>query len=378
MSFKDAPPVGYTLQISSNPSGAKIFLQDTYKGTTPLKITDLEKQTYRIRIEKAGYNPIEDKIVFMRDAARIYDLRPLRLQEELLLTPQEELTQQEELLTPQEEALLRQQEEKILKRIEELQQQRTQEQALKQGPGEEKEAIPEGMVKIPAGRFIMGSSVSNVQAAFEECDQRKGKGKCRKSLFKSQMPQHEVYIDEFYIDKYEVTVGDYKKFAQVRDCGGMNKRGDNYPAACVTWDEARSYCRKSGKRLPTEAQWEKASRGGLEGKKYPWGDSIDPSKANYDSDGPKPVGNYEPNEYGVYDMAGNVMEWVDDWVEEDYYQNSPIYNPARRMGVRNTLGKIIRGGAWDSWDSLLWTSFRNGAQPTFWRHNLGFRCAKKE
>ena len=181
-------------------------------------------------------------------------------------------------------------------------------------------AVPEGMVLIPAGEFRMGSNNSN----------------------SSEKPVHTVYVDAFYMDIYEVTNAQYKRFVDANPQCGKDRipssyhagnylkhwngnsypRGKgNHPVSYVSWYGAMAYARWAGKRLPTEAEWEKAARGGLEGKKYPWGDSIDSSKANYGQNvgNTIAVGIYPSNQYGLYDMTGNVWEWCLDAYNLDAY-----------------------------------------------------------
>jgi formylglycine-generating enzyme required for sulfatase activity len=154
-------------------------------------------------------------------------------------------------------------------------------------------------------------------------------------------PVHTVELDVFYMDKAEVRVGQFKQL--VNEAGySYNKwndvdkysPGDRYPMIYVSWNDAVAYAKWVGKRLPTEAEWEYAARGGLAGKRYPWGDEISHDNANYDgTDGQSkwskcaPVGSFAPNGYGLYDMAGNVWEWTADWYAKDYYQNSSAKNP---------------------------------------------------
>jgi len=191
------------------------------------------------------------------------------------------------------------------------------------------------MVLIPTGEFEMGDQHRGLHAG------------CR--------PVHTVYLDAFYVDKYEVTVGQYKKFIEATghrapDWHAVSKYSptDEYPIIWVSWLDAAAYAQWAGKRLLTEAQWEKAARGGLVGKKYPWGDSEpDGSNANFADRNWSPtssfswsyetvddgygftarVGSYAPNGYGLYDMAGNVWEWCADEYDADYYSISPKNNP---------------------------------------------------
>ena len=163
-------------------------------------------------------------------------------------------------------------------------------------------------------------------------------------------------------------------------------KGDNLPVERVLWTEANEYCEKAGKRLPTEAEWEKAARGGTD-TLYPWGNEVESGKANFCDvnckayikaqqfdDGYKttaPVGSYPPNGYGLYDMAGNVWEWVSDWFDKKYYENAPRKNP---KGPPKGMKKGLRGGSWGNNASAMRISSRS------WAHNSrvsrrGFRCA---
>jgi len=198
-------------------------------------------------------------------------------------------------------------------------------------------------------------------------------------------PAHKVYLDAFYIDKYEVNNDDYASFVTVtgrakpwhwKD-GKVPKGEDRFPIYNVNWNDAEAYCKWAGKRLPTEAEWEKAARGSLDRKAFPWGD-IDngaaSTHANTNSVGPLPVGSFPPNNYGLYDMVGNVWEWLQDWYERNYYSVSPRRNP---QGPDEGLYKVIRGGGWsDIQDKNVMNHFRNFQDPEQGVSTLGFRCAK--
>jgi formylglycine-generating enzyme required for sulfatase activity len=224
------------------------------------------------------------------------------------------------------------------------------------------------MVSIPAGEFMMGSEDG-------DADER---------------PAHKVTVDGFSIDVYEVTVGEYGDF--LRSGGGhvppdWNKMNHmkyhKRPVMGVDWADAAAYCKSVGKRLPTEAEWEKAARG-TDGRVYPWGNDPPTSlHGNYGKYGTNdleallPVGSLEKGKspYGVYDMAGNVWEWVSDWYDTDYYKNSPQQNPE---GLPTGGFKVIRGGAWNSSAKNLRSSDRYWDPPSFRSLYLpGFRCAKK-
>ena len=162
----------------------------------------------------------------------------------------------------------------------------------------------------------------------------------------------------------------------------------SHPVVLVPYDDAVAYCRwlsdALGRiaRLPTEAEWEKAARGGTDGQRYPWGDDIDPSRGNFLSDpavknerGTRPTGTYPANGYGLYDMAGNVWEWVSDWYASDYYSISDSRNP---RGPESGSMRIVRGGSWVNEDiGMLRCAYRHQVPPDTYAHSVGFRivCA---
>lgn len=228
-------------------------------------------------------------------------------------------------------------------------------------------AAPDDMVLVPAGEFSMGSPEGDPD----------------------EKPAHKVQISAFFMDKYEVTVKQYAAFLQ--ESGGdrpaewktMNKTANqNRPVMGVDWAEAARYCKWVGKRLPTEAEWEKAARG-TDGRLYPWGnDPPTPLHANYgkkewnNHEALVPVGTLEAGKspYGIYDMAGNVWEWVSDWYDNDYYKNSPSDSPA---GPPTGGFKVIRGGSWNTSARNLRAADRYFDPPSFRSQYVpGFRCAK--
>ena len=221
------------------------------------------------------------------------------------------------------------------------------------------------MILIPAGEFIMGSPES-------EGDD-------------DEHPQHTVFLDAFYIDKYEVTNAQYKQFM---DATGHEAPGlwnderfnqPNQPVVSVSWHDAVAYAEWAGKRLPTEAEWEKAARG-TDGRKYPLGNEWDSSKCNSGVDGDgyeyaAPVGSFPDgaSPYGVMDMAGNVDEWCADLYDEDYYSRSPQQNP---KGPDSGSRRVFRGGSWDSSLTLLRCADRGNFVPTWAASDIGFRCSQ--
>jgi len=179
-------------------------------------------------------------------------------------------------------------------------------------------------------------------------------------------PAHEVELFPFTMDAHEVTALDFARFLSEIE----------YPAVGVTWYGAAAYAEWAGKKLPTEAQWEYAARGGMEGAAYPWGDEFDPLRSNLAGSftGPTPVMSYIPNGYGLFDMAGNVMEWTRDRYGEEYYIRSPEKNP--RGPIRGEE-RTVRGGAWDSIDPTT-IAERIPLLPETALEDLGFRCVVEE
>ena len=251
---------------------------------------------------------------------------------------------------------------------------------------------PEGMVLIPAGEFQMGSNAP-------EADD-------------DEQPVHTVSIDAFFMDKYEVTNLAYKKFVLANPRWGKDRidsnfhdgnylfywngndyRGGkaNHPVVHVSWYAAVAYSKWMGKRLPTEAEWEYAARGGLSGKAYPWGDVIDSGKANYGRNvevgDTTAVGKYPPNKYGLYDMAGNVWEWCLDEYNEDFYCTSPRENPLSGANnpdwvMNNFTGvktaHVLRGGSWYPYPRDVRVAVRDWGTPAGTSGVGGFRCARSQ
>ncbi|MDH5451427.1 MAG: formylglycine-generating enzyme family protein, partial [Candidatus Bathyarchaeota archaeon] len=186
------------------------------------------------------------------------------------------------------------------------------------------------LVLIPGGEFLMGSDSGGDHG-----------------------PIHKVFIDSFCLDKYEVTNAQYLRFCEAtghrlpefwnRDRFRCGLDYPNHPVIGVSWHDAIKYVAWCGKRLPTEAEWEYAAKGGLVGMSYPNGETLHPSDGNYTKSGkggPVVVGSYPPNGFGLYDMQGNVVEWVWDFYDSSYYSSSPSANP---QGLSSGKFRVIRG-----------------------------------
>ena len=253
---------------------------------------------------------------------------------------------------------------------------------------------PEGMVLIPAGTFQMGSTTGDVD----------------------EVPVHTVELDAFYIDQHEVTNAEYQAFVAAtghppprgigytavyellkNDYEPWNDPGFNHPdqpVTTVTWFDATAYCEWVGKRLPTEAEWEKAARGGLEGARYPWGDTepgntsanFADSQTEFEWRSPDvndgflftaPVGTFPPNGYGLFDMAGNVWEWCADWYSPTYYSDvQGAENPPRNpTGPDTGERRVLRGGTWYRAVHTIRNAERVSDFPNSSLNVVGFRCA---
>jgi formylglycine-generating enzyme required for sulfatase activity len=239
-------------------------------------------------------------------------------------------------------------------------------------PAVSKELDPVPMVMIPAGEFLMGNP--------------EGKGRA------DEWPQRSVYLDTFAIDQVEVTNERYMTF--VIATGHRNppnpygagpltsiKGIEQLPVVQTTWYDAKAYCGWAKKRLPTEAEWEKAARG-TDGRQFPWGNEPPTSKrANFDREWAdkktlSPVGSLPQGDspYGVKDMAGNAREWVSDWYDPDYYKHAPAKNP--QGSDKKGVVRSIRGGSWHSPLADITASARGRGGFALQTHGTGFRCAR--
>jgi formylglycine-generating enzyme required for sulfatase activity len=263
-------------------------------------------------------------------------------------------------------------------------------------------APPKAMVFIRGGTFVMGTNEG----------------------FPYEGPAHKVTLRSFWLDKYEVSVAEFARFVKATGyktegeklgwCGVFDLRagewkkvdgadwrhpegpqsnaGQEEPVTQVSWNDATSYARWAGKRLPTEAEWEYAASGGRPGLLYPWGNELRPGgrnaanwwqgifpERNTGEDGylcRAPVGRFPPNAFGLYDMAGNVWEWSADWFAETYYSRSPRVNP---KGPERGAERVLRGGSWmcsENYCRGYRVAARSHSAPDSGLNNLGFRCAR--
>ena len=321
-----------TVNITSTPSGATVYVDGTRIGVTPLRHYEIDTGARR---EK------EVTIILMLEG---YDLR----------TAKKTLRGGEDVVWefPFDGSGTSQQSEQHFQ-----------------------EKDPVKMELIPEGEFQMGSEGNDFEAEDHE------------------KPRHTVYLDEFYIDIHLVTVGQYKRF--IRETGHRDLPSwvfdysptDQHPVVGVSWHDAMAYARWANKRLPTEAEWEKAARSGLISEKYPWGNAIDASKANYDENvgaTTTPVDRYPPNAYGLHDMAGNVWEWCLDEYDATFYARSPRRNPFSRGSITETVNnfksvkseRVLRGGAWVNTAQFVRTAARDRLNPSELSDLNGFRCVR--
>ncbi len=200
---------------------------------------------------------------------------------------------------------------------------------------------------------------------------------------RNQRPQHKVFLDSFWIDRTEVTNAQFKLCLKEGVCGNPHEADyftdtsfSDYPVAYVSWAEAQTFCEWTGKKLPTEAEWEKAARGD-DGRVYPWGNrKPNSSLLNFNDNVSKTtqVGKFPlgASPYGIMDMAGNVWEWTSDWYDPDYYKVAPIINP---QGPEKGSRRVLRGGSWFSLTELVVrTTFRKASAPEIRNYTIGFRC----
>ena len=226
------------------------------------------------------------------------------------------------------------------------------------------------MVGIPASSFMMGCN----QDVDTEC-------------LDYEKPYHEVALGGFKIDTHETTQGEFADCLEAGECSAPTCDWEpgaraRHPVVCVTYQQAQDFCRWAGKRLCTEAEWERAARG-TDGRKFPWGNQdpdcdravMDDGGAGCGTQGAFAVGSKPEGKSpcGAQDMAGNVLEWTADWFATDYYQQSPAENP---IGPSSGTNRVMRGGSFNSTSLTMRASYRAQAGPVNGYSNLGIRCCK--
>jgi formylglycine-generating enzyme len=267
-----------------------------------------------------------------------------------------------------------------------------------------------GMAYVDAGPFIMGSTIDQLGNFAQMCvDYHAG---CDAGTFNDELAQKTIYVSSFWIDVYEVTNSDFELFVNrtnyittaqnsgssyvwddskhelvnISGADWLHPEGPNstianrpnYPVVHISWDDAKAFCEWAGKRLPPEAEWEKAARG-TDGRLYPWGNTWCSECSNHSLEtatGPKEVGNYPQgvSPYGVYDLLGNVSEWVSDWYDPTYYQLDNSKDP---QGPNVEMSeKVRRGGSWATRAGFLHVAWRSAAKPENTSDLVGFRCSK--
>ena len=372
------------LNITSTPDGAKVYVDSIPVGRTPIQGYQidtgirLEKQVH-VGVELSGYKSRVRKMTLKGGKQFPWDIQLDKMTEQpesLKSKPNEAQTTIEDDLTLNDKARA-------------FSPNRPQTILADDG-------VP--MVLIPAGEFQMGSGPGTTYNT-------------------PTIPAHTVYIDAFYMDVHEVTLEQYNQFIRATghrlllDNISVYSPTNRHPVVFVSWHDAMAYAKWVGKRLPTEAEWEKAARGGLVGKEHSWGNAaLDGTQCNFAdkslskvwdrgrNDGDNwadkniddgyvytaPVGSYPPNGYGLYDMMGNVWEWCFDAYDENFYTNSPYRNPIADIIVKDKKNNIIginklrvsRGASWNDGPPSIWIASRREVDPHVRWGNTGFRCVK--
>ena len=398
------------LTVMSEPMEAEVYLDGTLKGNAPITIKDITTGEHELKLHKQGYAPHTETI-------QIAIGEPLVLQRTLevgkpvmKVTPQQiklddEHLERKIMISNQGNVPLNWSASSSARWL------RITPTSGTVAPGMSIQPAMSASGELKPGQYntvarISGEGVSSVSVQMELSLKSQdmvlipaGAFQMGSYTYGDERPVHTVYLDAFHIDKYEVTNAQYKEFVdanpQWRKDRIPNKYHDgdylkdwrgnsypagksNYPVVYVSWYAANAYAKWAGKRLPTEAKWEKAARGGLVGKRYPWGDSISRNDANYSGTGGKdrwketsPVGRFSPNGYGLYDLSGNVWEWCSDWYAKDYYGKSPARNP---KGPRSGIWQVIRGGSWYNRTGFLRCADRYYSSLIKTDNDIGFRC----
>jgi len=375
--FGESPsaPAKTPLSITTTPSRATVFLNNDSIGVTPLQFATELVGTIKLRLQKRDYFALDTAVVITkgRDEKFAFTLKPMARVSISVTPPDAEVIVDGQIIPSSR-----------LSRLELSKGQHTiaisktgyvplvEEFDLNPGSNPArsynlKANPPPGMELIPAGSFMMGSDDGD----------------------SDEKPVHQVYVDAFYMDKSEVTVAQYQQFISatrraISEQWAEQLQNPNRPVVYVSWNDAVAYAKWKGKRLPTEAEWEYAARGGYTGVggkskyKFPWGNEESHDQANYSGTGGKdqwqdtsPVGSFPPNGFGLYDMAGNVWEWCSSLYQPYPYKSDDGRENATASGVR-----VLRGRAWSSNQSSGRCADRYGSGPSFRVDHVGFRCVQ--
>jgi sulfatase modifying factor 1 len=327
-------PTTATLRISSEPAGATVTVDGTASGTTPCEVTvplgAAAEKRVTVTVEKEGSVARKAEVALYAGRVSAWEevkLEPVPAPVRPVISPALPST-----AAPPTQAVSGQ---------------------VWVSPTDGAE-----MVYVPAGEFLMGSP--------------EGEGD------DSQRPQRRIYLDAYWIDRYPVTVVQYRRFCQATGREMPPPPGwgwqDNHPIVDVQWDDAAAYAAWAGKRLPTEAEWEKAARG-TDGREFPWGNTWDPAKCASNGRSTEPVGSHPAgaSPYGALDMAGNVWQWCADRYDRHRYASMPARNPRADSGEDH----VLRGGSWDNRAGGPW-HYRAACRPSAGAgdYRVGFRCAR--
>ncbi len=365
------------IEIVTRPSRANLYIRDEYYGRTPVLISDAEPGRYNFIISKAGYEESRTNVVLVKKQSIRLRIRLKKMSQQQLNninianknitkeTKEEEETEiYKENKYEKEEKLEQEEETEDMEQEEQAEEEEvTSAPAIRVGERGKVQTIGGiEFVYIRGGEFMMGSPDSDSDANIDE------------------KPRHKVYVDSFWIGKYEVTQSQYEAIM------GENPsyfKGANRPVERVSWNYAIKFCRRFSEkygvkvRLPYEAEWEYAARAGTITRYY-WGDEIDGAYCWYSDNSERqthPVGQKKPNAWGLYDMLGNVWEWCMDGYDENYYNNSPYRNP---HGLDSGSYRVNRGGSWNGFSYYLRCAYRGFGNPSDRYNDIGFRLVRTQ
>lgn len=349
----EAIGIGKITEVSDTDGYARLFIPSDYVG-----------EPGRLIVEVEGYSPYRSEINLYTDQLPTRVLIERVASGESAQDPNKELQSSDTSMSPQNPELPDMNADSP-----------NSSQELPITPVDIPPVGSEQMVYITEGEFLMGSS--NIDASAHD----------------DEKPQIEVYLDGYYLDIYEITNSQYSACVKAGKCSppsetSSNTRSSyydnpdyaNYPVIWVNWNQAKAFCQWRGDALPTEAQWEKAARG-INGQRYPWGDDTpNCTLANSKIDSQEcvgdttMVGSYAPNGYGLFDIAGNVWEWVQDWYQPNYYISlDSLKNP---LGPDFGIDRALRGGSWASPEGFMRSAHRNKFVVDNENDGIGFRCAR--